>query len=143
MSDTRPAERDLVRVLSGVLIFLLAVAWIGGTIALFLAAIDKSFCMGCEVSEHNRLLADRLILDSVACAGVFPLLAALICALTRRRLGAVLFLIPGVSVALVYGMFLGVPAARDLRHSQLPTSAPVPSGYCPCYSGGSCDCPGG
>jgi hypothetical protein len=137
MNDARPARGGCLA------ISLLTVAWISGTIVFLFAAYAESFCLGCEVSEQHRLAADRLALGSVACACVFPLLAALICVSTHRRLGAVIFVILGLSLALGYGLTVGIGAARDIHRSQLPTSVPVPPNYCPCYSGGSCDCPGG
>jgi hypothetical protein len=143
MNDARSAERGVVRGTSGLILFWLTVVWIGGTIAFFVAAVGESFCLECEISMHDRLLADRLVLGSVTCACVFPLLATVICVSTNRGLGTVIFLILGVSVALAYGTTAGVGAVRDIHHIERSTSVPIPSNDCPCYSGGSCDCPGG
>lgn len=125
------------------MIFLLTVAWFCGTITLFVASVAESFDLDCQIRVHECLLADRLMLGSVACACVFPLLAALTCAFTGRRIGAVVFLVLGVSVALVYGLTFGAGAVRDAHRLAPPASVPVPPDKCPCYSGGGCDCPGG
>jgi hypothetical protein len=143
MSEAMPRERVVVRGVTGLVIVLLTVAWVGGTVALFVAGVDKSYRVDCQVWVHDCLLADRLVLGSVACACGFPLLAALVCAFTGRGVRAVLFAILGVSMALMYGRTVGLGVARDIHRIERPTSVPVPPDNCPCYSGGGCDCPGG
>ncbi|MCO5971273.1 DUF6234 family protein [Actinoallomurus soli] len=144
MIDTRLPPNTTARTVTGVLLVLLTLGWIGGTVALFLAALDPMTCFeGCQVTEQQSLHSDHLLIASVGCALVLPIAAVVLSVATRRRVAAVVFLIVGVLPGIAYGLTAGMGAARDIHRIQLRHPAPLPSGYCPCYSGGSCDCPGG
>jgi hypothetical protein len=130
--------------MSGPALFVLTLAWLGGTVGLFAAAVKRTFCfMDCQISDHDSLVADRLILGSVACAVLLPLTAAVICMCTERMAGSLLFLTLGVLPGIAYGMTGGVAVVREMHRLEPADPPSLPSNYCPCYSGGGCDCPGG
>jgi hypothetical protein len=144
VSDARPAERDGRRTTSGLILVVLTAVWIVSTAVFFVAAFGESFCLdACEHTAHDDLLADRRTVASVACACVFPLVAAVICTGTDRTVGAVIFLVLGVAAAVTYGRTTGTDALRDVHRIERLTAPPVPTHSCRCYSGGSCGCPGG
>ncbi|MEV5703856.1 DUF6234 family protein [Actinoallomurus sp. NPDC052274] len=144
MIDTRLPPNTTARTATGAMLALLTLGWIGGTIALFLAAFDPTFCFeDCRITEQESLHSDRLLVASVGCAVVLPLAAVFLCAVTRRWVAAVAFIVVGVLPGITYGLTFGVGAVRDIHRIQLRHPAPLPSGYCPCYSGGGCHCPGG
>ncbi|GAA0342165.1 hypothetical protein NE235_00850 [Actinoallomurus spadix] len=144
MSGTGVTPGTTARTVTGVVLLLLTLGWIGGTIALLLAAYDPYFCFAnCRISERQSLHSDRLLIASAGCAIVLPLAAAVLCAATRRWVAAVVLLVAGVVPGIVFGLTVGVGAARDVHRIQLRQPASLPSGRCPCHSGGGCDCPGG
>ncbi|MEV5750604.1 DUF6234 family protein [Actinoallomurus sp. NPDC052308] len=144
MIDTRLRPRTTARTVTGVALVLLTLGWICGTVAFFFAALDPMICFeGCQVGVQEKLHSDRLLIASVGCALVLPFAAVFLSVVTRRRVATVVFIVVGVLPGIAYGMTVGVGAARDIHRIQPRRPAPVQSGYCPCYSGGACDCPGG
>lgn len=129
---------------SRLVLVLLALAWLGGTVALFARAFQLTFCLsGCEpLTDQERLLGHWLVLGSVGCAFVFPTVAVVISLCTDRRVVAGFFLVLGVLPGIAYAGTIGVDAAREINRLTERPPEPLPSNYRPCFSGSS-DCTGG
>lgn len=144
MANEHPQKRGTAHPAIDLIVGLLILAWPGGTIGFMAAVFDIRFCLGnCEIDPHDAINADRFLLASVGCAIGFPLLAAAICRLSGRNVAAILFVVLGVLPGIVYGGTAGVTALHEMRRLQVHQPTPPPAHYCPCFSGGRCDCPGG
>ncbi|WP_329235242.1 hypothetical protein OG417_29345 [Actinoallomurus sp. NBC_01490] len=145
MTDERAQKRGTAHPAVGLIVGLLTLAWLGGTIGFMAAVVRIRFCLeDCEIDPHDAIGSDRLLLASVGCAVGFPLLATVICGSFGRKVAAILFVVLGVLPGVAYAGTAGIAALHEMRQLQVHRPAPPPPApYCPCFSGGRCDCPGG
>jgi hypothetical protein len=130
---------------SGIVLGLVVAGWLLGTLGFFVAATPDPLCFSdChQYTPGERIHYAHLLQLSIACASVLPLLGLLICIMTFRSGCLPWFLTVALLLGVAYGLTAGPSTVRTIHRAQLTGPAPLPSDYCPCYSGGRCDCPGG
>ncbi|MEU9837395.1 hypothetical protein AB0D67_38170 [Streptosporangium sp. NPDC048047] len=117
----------------------LGVVWLTGTPVLAVLTFVNGFALaGTEPSDAG--LATVFGVATLVLGLGAPVVGLVAALVLGSRSGIVIY---GL-IVLLAGIFLLPGIASELRGRLAPVpSTPLPSGYCPEYSGGDSDCPGG